>query len=262
MSARPPSFVAKDSVPRDRMADAYRILTAGRKLGPVMVAYSGGKDGLAAALLARDVGVGGLNVCELSFTFRRQEQDIRATAHRFGINVVYRHHLSLGWLAAHPQYLFTHDMKLNGALCHLRQQNSVESYARRHGIQVVITGRKTLGNSVRQAIDPRKNGTTGCHPLRGWDDGDVWALLRDRGVPMPWVYSTPFGRRQGNTGWPFCRLGSTIQENYEIIYQIEAETVLDAAEAGVPGAREFLDGYADRLSHIAPPCGEEHPRPS
>jgi 3'-phosphoadenosine 5'-phosphosulfate sulfotransferase (PAPS reductase)/FAD synthetase len=233
------TFAAKPRIDPQRVAEARQIIKDGLRLGRALVAYSGGKDGLCAALLARDLGVT-LGVCELSFTFVDQERDIRQTANHLGGQVVWRNTLDIAWLAAHPQFVFNRDTRAINTFCQVRQRDSVEHYARDHGYRVVITGRKKHGNSVRYAIHPRANGTVGCHPLRDWDDGDIWAYLRDAGIPVPWVYRTSFGRHEGNSAWPFCRQYADKFNNYAVIYSIEPPIVLQAAAAGVIGAREFL----------------------
>lgn len=234
-----PQIFTRDAVRPGRIESAQEIIQEGRKHGLCVIAYSGGKDGLAAALLALDQGIT-LGVCELSFTFSRQEQDIKRTANSLGFTMVYRKNLNLSWLAAHPQYVFSHDRKRTNELMQFRQRNSVESFARHNHFPVVITGRKSQGNTVAKAVHKRGNGTWGCHPLRSWDEGDVWTFLRDRGVATPWVYGTPIGISQGNTGWPFCRECPDIQGNWNVIYGIEPTIVHQAALVDVAGARAFL----------------------
>lgn len=217
------------------------ILQKGKEQGRCVIAYSGGKDGLAAALLAQDAGIT-VGVCELSFTFFLQEQDIRQTARRLGFSIIWRKNLTLSWLAQRPQYVFNHDRKKTNELMQFRQRDSVERFAKLNNLPVVITGRKSKGNTVASALHKRSNGTWGCHPLRSWDEGDVWTFLKQRGVATPWVYSTPIGISQGNTGWPFCREAPTVQGNWRVVHSIEPAVVEAAAMVDVVGARDFLKG--------------------
>jgi 3'-phosphoadenosine 5'-phosphosulfate sulfotransferase (PAPS reductase)/FAD synthetase len=234
-----PQFITRDAVRPGRIETAMEILAEGKRKGNCVIAYSGGKDGLAAALLAKDAGIS-LGVCELSFTFAKQEWDIRLTAQRLGFTMIWRNSLSLSWLAQRPQYVFNHDRKRTNELMQFRQRNSVERFAKHNHIPVVITGRKSQGNTVASAVHKRGNGTWGCHPLRSWDEADVWTFLRDRGVATPWVYQTPIGISQGNTGWPFCRECPDIQGNWRVIHDIEPSVVEAAALVDVVGARDFL----------------------
>jgi 3'-phosphoadenosine 5'-phosphosulfate sulfotransferase (PAPS reductase)/FAD synthetase len=221
------------------MAQAIVILCKGLALGKGVVAYSGGKDGLAVALLARDLGVN-IGVCELSYTFTEQEKNIRATANLLGFTeVVWRKKLSISWLARRPQYVFCRDRRYN-EFCQHKHRSSVEDWAKLNGYPVVITGRKSKGNMVKAPIYSLKNGTIGCHPLKDWDDGDIWAFLRDRGVARPWIYSTRLGQTLGNGVWPSFHDFPDRQANYRVIYDIEPAVVHEAALVDVAGAREFL----------------------
>jgi 3'-phosphoadenosine 5'-phosphosulfate sulfotransferase (PAPS reductase)/FAD synthetase len=233
------TFVPKPNIDSRLIVNSYNIIDCASRHGSLIVAYSGGKDGLCAALLARDMGIK-MGVCELSYTFTNQEHDIRNTASGLGVEVEWRRTLDMAWLAKHPKFVFSRCPEVVSAFCQIRQRDSVERCAKSHGHKVVITGRKKRGNSVRKAIDPRRSGTIGCHPIREWDDGDVWAFLRLRGVGVPWIYSTPFGKHEGNSAWPFCRQYLSRFENYEVIHNIEPKIVERAAEYGIVDAREFL----------------------
>ena len=233
------SFEAKTAVSPQLIDNSLRIIEKALMRGKAIVAYSGGKDAIAVSLLAQKLGVND-GVCELSFAFTQQEIDIRKQAAALGFNIHYKKKLDLPWLAKHPQFVFSNDSKNVNAFCQLRQRNSAEQYAAQNGYKCVITGRKNQGNSIPEAIHERRNGTIGVHPIREWTDGDIWAYLRDNGIPMPWIYSTPFGRSEGNSGWPLLREYPDRKRNYAVVYGIEPGIVIEAARFNIAEAAEFL----------------------
>jgi 3'-phosphoadenosine 5'-phosphosulfate sulfotransferase (PAPS reductase)/FAD synthetase len=239
MSAKNFSLIAKDKVSPGLIDSSLRIIEKALMHGSAVVAYSGGKDAIVTSLLCQQLGVND-GICELSFCFTRQEIDIKKQAAALGFNIHYRKILDMAWLAKHPQFVFNNDVKHINSLCQVRQRNSCERYAFRQGYKVVFTGRKNKGNCIKDAIYERSNGTVGAHPLREWTDGDIWAYMRDKGIPRPWIYGTPFGMAEGNSFWPICRQYPDRQRNYGVIYGMEPEIVIEAAKYGVIGAAEFL----------------------
>ncbi|MDR0472313.1 MAG: phosphoadenosine phosphosulfate reductase family protein [Treponema sp.] len=239
MSAKSFTLEAKEKVAPGLIDGSLSILEKALMRGKGIVAYSGGKDAIVVALLAQKLGVID-GVCELSFCFTQQETDIKKQAISLGFNVQYRKKFDLRWLARHPQFVFNNDTKQINAFCQIRQRDSCEKYALQNGYKVVITGRKNQGNSIKDTIYERRNGTVGAHPLREWTDGDIWAYLRDKGIPRPWIYGTPFGLAEGNSFWPICRQYPDRDQNYTVIYGIEPNIVLQAARFGIIGAAEFL----------------------
>lgn len=235
------TFQARASLDQDLILEARRIIKRALREypGEALVAYSGGKDGNVAALLAQELGLNH-GVCETSFTFLQQREDIRRTAQRYGHEVVYRSRLDLPWLKARPQHVFSRNTRLINALCQVRQRATMESYAKAHGYRLIITGRKRAGNSVKAPIY-EKGGFVYVHPLANWKDLDIWAYLKHRGQDVPWIYHTPFGRREGNSAWPFYRESTDRMVCYRAIYDTEPAIVEEAAVADIIGARAFLD---------------------
>ena len=233
----------RDALSVGKLNEAHATIESALRLGArdgsgALIAYSGGKDGLVVALLAQEHGVTE-GACEVSFCFDRQVADIRATAERLGFNVTYREQLSYGWLREHPQHIFARDTGLVSVLCQRRQIASFERVAAERGARVIFTGRKRRGNSVKQAVY-EKGAFVMAHPLACWDDGDVWTFLRDRGVARPWVYDTVFGRREGNSAWPFYRESADAATCWRAIYDTGVECVERASAAGIQGAVDCL----------------------
>jgi 3'-phosphoadenosine 5'-phosphosulfate sulfotransferase (PAPS reductase)/FAD synthetase len=240
MGAKSFSLEAKAIVSPGLIDGSLRIIEKALHHGKAVMAYSGGKDAVATSLLLKQFGViDGL--CETSFYFTRQKADVKKQADAMGLNISYREKLNLQWLSTHPQFVFSNDNKNFNALCQVRQRDSAEQYALQNGYKVVITGRKNQGNCVPKEIYERRNGTVGAHPLKYWTDGDVWAYLRDNGIKRPWIYSTPFGLTEGNAPWILCRQYPDKYRNYQIIFGMEPDIVIEAAKYGISGAAEFLE---------------------
>src|SRR5215207_6461997 len=88
--------------------DALAILHSACEGTPpehAVLAYSGGKDGLAVALLAKRLGIF-TGVCDESYYFTKQREDVRATAARLELNVAFREYLRLDYLVRHPEFVF------------------------------------------------------------------------------------------------------------------------------------------------------------
>jgi 3'-phosphoadenosine 5'-phosphosulfate sulfotransferase (PAPS reductase)/FAD synthetase len=198
---------AKCEAARDCIRTAMKI--AG---GTPTIGWSGGKDGLVAGMLAGDIGIRE-GCCDESFYFRRQREDIYAVAAKLGFNITYYNRLTYKWLAGKQDCVFPYgDPDASNRFCEYRQRTTMRVHAKAIGASMVITGRKTKGNSVRAPIY-RSQGVVMCHPIHDWLDADVWGFLQQRGVAEPWVYSTPLGRWHGNTPWMMYRQSESVEEN-------------------------------------------------
>ena len=167
-----------------------------------LVAFSGGKDSLAVAHMAKRLGVQNY-VCETSFYFQSQLESIKAIASGMKLQVVYKNSLSLGWLKKHRQIVFSTDSKLRGWSFSVRQQATVKKHAKQIVADCCIFGRRTEENCVPGVCYTTKNGLQ-CHPLRDWRAVDVWQYLEKYKIPTPWIYKTAFGKTEGNA--PFYTL--------------------------------------------------------
>lgn len=197
-----------------KVDSAFRVIEKAMSHGPLLLAYSGGKDALAVALLLRDLGPV-LAICETSFYFARQLADVRARATELGLKVDYRCSLDVEWIRRHPHVIFSDDPKVRSWSFAARQQRTVRraqaefprgqvgkpiSEIRSH---VAVFGRRREENAVRGPLYETAAGWQ-CHPLWDWTTSEVWDLLSRRSVPRPWIYSTQFGDLEGNA--PFYTL--------------------------------------------------------
>lgn len=163
---------------RAALADARRPL----------LAFSGGKDAIVVAHLAGTLGVR-TAVCETSFYFARQRDDVEAMAGRLGLDCAFKSSLTDDWLRRHRRVIFSDDPRVRGWTFSARQQATVKRYARQGGHDLQIFGRRTEENSVRASIYRTAAGLQ-CHPIRDWREADVWEYFDAHGLPRPWIYST------------------------------------------------------------------------
>jgi len=168
-----------------------------------LLAFSGGKDSIVVAHLAAKLGIRDA-VCETSFYFAKQTQNIREIASHLGINVAWSCRLSLDWLRKNRRIIFCDDSVLRAWSFGVRQQATVRMYAKKHGYDCQIFGRRTEENSVPAHLYPMKAGLQ-CHPIRDWSTADVWEYIRENRIPVPWIYSTPFGEKEGNAPFYMMR---------------------------------------------------------
>lgn len=204
-----------------------------------VVAYSGGKDGLAVALLAKWLGIGH-GVCDESYYFTRQREDVRVTADSLGIYVAFREYLRLDYLVRHPEFVFPQTTQDANRFMQARQRTTVEKYAKAHGCRVILTGRKRQGGNSIKAPFYQVRSFTSCHPLIHWSDQNVWDFLAANGVPKPWIYSTALGRAEGNIGWPLAGKNIPYGECWHHVWDVEPDIVIEAARESVVGAKAFL----------------------
>lgn len=183
------------------LADIKQFLRQSKK--PV-IAMSGGKDGVVAAHLVHQVA-NLPSVCEVSFYYEQQTQDIKDSAARLGWNVAYRDSLSVDWLRRHPELPFSDVPSVRSASFLARQQKTVNKEMTRFDYTGAIFGRRTQENTVR-AKHYTAAGRDSFHPIRDWSEDDVWAYFAKHQIPVPWIYSTEHGKREGNS--PFYSIHS------------------------------------------------------
>lgn len=186
-----------------------------------VIAYSGGKDSVVAAHLANRIRRTP-GVCETSFFYQKQIEDIKQLAATLGIDVEYKDSLDLNWLQRNPQVIFSDNSKVRGWVFLVRQQKTVADYAKRFGFTAAIYGRRTQENTVPSKRYQAK-GFEQCHPLREWKEADIWAYFSRHGIPKPWIYGTPHGIAEGNSQFFAMRakaLGSYAKA-WEIAHQLD-----------------------------------------
>jgi 3'-phosphoadenosine 5'-phosphosulfate sulfotransferase (PAPS reductase)/FAD synthetase len=181
-----------------------------------LLAYSGGKDGLVVSHLVNRVApIPG--VCETSFYFDKQEEDIRATAERLGIKVVYRDSLDFDWLRRHPDFLFSDSSSIRSRTFAIRQQSTVAREVRRGSYTAAIYGRRTEENTVKAERYTAK-GFEQFHPIREWKTSHIWEYIEKHKIGIPWFYTTPLNDKMGNG--PFISLRASAAGGKEAAWEL------------------------------------------
>jgi 3'-phosphoadenosine 5'-phosphosulfate sulfotransferase (PAPS reductase)/FAD synthetase len=153
-----------------------------------LVAYSGGKDGNVTMSLVNSVKKT-KGVCETSFYFQRQLQDIKNTAQKNNFDVDFQNSFDWSWLSKHREIIFTTNAKARSKSFAIRQQKVVQDYSKRFNHDIVFFGRRKQENTVRQMSYP-KNGVLQFFPIREWTNDDIWEYLdKTPNMGRPWVYS-------------------------------------------------------------------------
>jgi 3'-phosphoadenosine 5'-phosphosulfate sulfotransferase (PAPS reductase)/FAD synthetase len=173
-----------------------------------MLAYSGGKDSVVVAHIIKEAGLMPYvkdAVCETSFYLDKQLEDIKGLAKQLEWDVTYKDSLGWDWIRRHPEVLFSNDPRVRGWSFAQRQQKTVADYARNHGNDAIIFGRRTQENTVPNPLYYKKQAKHwSCHPIREWSTRNVWDYFKLFSIPVPWVYTNAFGNYSGNS--PFYSL--------------------------------------------------------
>ena len=214
----------------EKLQEAEAIMRSALKLGKPIVAYSGGKDGAVVAHLVNKAVQGVDMICELSYYFPEQIEDVRLFAKEQNWNVHWTDSLSKDWLANNPKFLFASDAAIRSRSFSIRHQKAMKKKALEIGATVTFTGRRTEENFVPKAIyDTKKNGWQ-CHPLRRWREADIWRYFKENDMRIPWIYSTPFAPLSGNS--PFYSLskkllGNDLDKCWDIIRRTSPRQTFD-----------------------------------
>lgn len=187
-----------------------------------LIAFSGGKDAIVTSHLCSRFGITDA-ICEVSWYFSKQLASIESIAEQLSLNVTYVNSLSFDWLKNNQHIIFSNDTKVRGWTFSQRQQATVKKFARIHGYDCQIFGRRTEENSVPKHVYRTKSGLQ-CHPIRNWREDDVWEYFDKYGIEVPWIYSTKFGDAEGNA--PFYafhpkQAGMTHDESWELITALD-----------------------------------------
>lgn len=164
-----------------------------------VIAFSGGKDALVASHLVHRVA-DLPSVCETSFYYQTQKEDIQANAERQGWKVTYRDSLSQEWLQKHTHFVFSNNSKDRARSFQLRHQTTVRKEVETQDYSGAIFGRRTQENFVPSKHYKFRERDS-FHPIRDWSTKDVWQYLAKHKIPTPWIYSTKAGELEGNAGF-------------------------------------------------------------
>lgn len=208
-----------------------------------LIAFSGGKDSVVIAHLARKFEIS-KGVCEESFCFPKDCLEFREMAKKMRLDVEYYNSLSDSWLSANSKYIFP-IAKDSGVFYSKRQQATIKRKAK--GYTGVITGRRTEENTVRSKLYQTKNGLWNFHPIAHWTTYDIWSYIKWRKLPYLSIYSTELGMLEGATPWCNISRAKIPSENkcWMMVYKHDPSYFTSHIINHYPQARKF---YENELS--------------
>ena len=181
-----------------------------------IIAFSGGKDAIVTAHIAAQLGIHEA-VCETSFYFQRQLDDIKKMANILGLNVHWENRLDLAWLRKNKRVIFSSDSKVRSWTYAERQQKTIRKFSEANNFDCQIFGRRTEENTVKDVLYKTAAGLQ-CHPIRSWSTEMVWEYMKIHNLPVPWIYSTRVAEHGGNG--PFYSMQAKNYGGEEACWQI------------------------------------------
>jgi hypothetical protein len=179
----------------------------------ILLAFSGGKDAIATAIYLQENNIPFDSVCETSFYFPEQLKSIKETAKKLCINVNYKCNLSDEWLIKNKKLIFSKNSEINKWGYAVRQQRTVLKHALENGYEVTAYGRRSQENNVPRIMYETKHGIQ-YHPLRNYKLDDVLSMIKNRGIELPFIYGTTFGKIANNA--PFYSLLHASKEHLSL----------------------------------------------
>lgn len=190
-----------------------------------VIAYSGGKDGFVVAHLCNEIYPNIKMICETSFYFPKQIQNIKEISSKYKFNVTFTDSLNDEWLKKNKEIIFTNDKKLRSFSFQIRHQSAIKKFVKKVNGDITIFGRRTEENTVPKKLYTTKNGYQ-FHPLREWLEQDIWNYFKLINEPKPFIYQTKFGKIEGNAPFYTLKRGSmSLSECWEIINEIDTEKI-------------------------------------
>ncbi len=211
----------------------------------VVYGWSGGKDSLALQVVMEAAGVrravlGTIPHLEF-FNYLMWTYDHKPD----GLVHIRNTNLTPAWLAQpdNHKYLFPRTSKLGYFWTSAGTRHAQKVYQAEHKPPFQIYGRRWAdGNQIGPdgfSIN-KATGIRSYSPLRSWPHELVLAVIRYSNMTLPDLYFQPHGWTAGTGTWCGRRVG-TIEESWASTWQIERERVEEAAVAGVPGARTWME---------------------
>jgi 3'-phosphoadenosine 5'-phosphosulfate sulfotransferase (PAPS reductase)/FAD synthetase len=206
------------------------------------VAWSGGKEGQALIEVLRPFPIrsGVLALTQIEYP---SFATWCATHKPPYVETVVTHH-DLAWLRDHPRALFPACEPDISAWARRKQIPVQERYCRQNGIEVLLTGRRTLdGNQIARSQPfgaHEKAGVLIYSPLRDWSHEETLNLLHVAEIPLPPIYFWENGWRHGSKHWALLRQRQCGCDEWDYIYRHEPCVVEEAAPI-LPSARTFLE---------------------
>lgn len=211
--------------------------------GRNLLAFSGGKDSIVMAHLARRSLGASIAVCEVSFAFRRDVDDYTRIAKALGLRCRFEERLTMDWLRNNQHLMFA-DLKAQGELYAKRQQATVKNYAAKHGFTGVVFGRRREENTVPKWLYQTKDGRWQCHPIFDWSTANVWQYIDQNGLPYPGIYDTEIGNLEGADPWVGVSMKNASDHGlngYDLIWDYDPTPLLEIAAWHAP-TRRYIEG--------------------
>jgi 3'-phosphoadenosine 5'-phosphosulfate sulfotransferase (PAPS reductase)/FAD synthetase len=192
-----------------------------------ILAFSGGKDGFVVAHLCNQVFPNIRMVCETSFYFPLQIENIKEISKRHNFNVTFVSSLGDDWLYRHKEIIFSTDSKIRSFSFSARQHKTLRTFSKKYNSDIAIFGRRSDENCVPNRLYKTKNNS--CfqyHPLKDWKLNDIWGYFDYIKEPRPFIYLTKFGENAGNA--PFYSLkrkNMSLDECWKIINEVDTERI-------------------------------------
>lgn len=205
-----------------------------------LIAFSGGKDSIVAAHIAKAHGIS-LSVCEISFCFPQSVTEFHAIAKHIGLSVEWSNRLDMAWLKRNQHLMFA-SLKAQGELYAKRQQATIKRTARKRGVTGIIYGRRREENTVRADLYQTADHVWHCHPLVDWSTANVWQYINDHGLPYPTLYDTPIGKLEGADPFIGVSAANAAKHGYnhfDLIHQYDPRILDSIADRHRP-TRDYL----------------------
>lgn len=192
-----------------------------------LIAFSGGKDSVAIALLAREQGVRHA-ICDASFYFKSMIEDVERLGRDMDLDMEIRIPLTNFFFKEHPEMMFPTDTKVANTAYAMMQRRTVNVYAQEIGADCVFFGRRLGENFVGDRITQRKSGVWHCFPIKLWTTVQTMNYCKREKIELPRLYKTPMGDDCRLNDWPFLD-HDIYPQPFETIYHIDPDTVREVA---------------------------------
>jgi 3'-phosphoadenosine 5'-phosphosulfate sulfotransferase (PAPS reductase)/FAD synthetase len=192
------------------------------------VAWSGGKDSIALNFIAEQAGIkrGVLGICNLEYPEYERWMLKHLPA---GFDVV-----NTGqdeeWLLKNPDMLFP-DSTHASRWFTIVQRKAQISYCRKHGIDLILVGRRKEDGNVTGSKGLLLRRDVGfLSPLYDWTHEQVFALIDAFSLPMPPIYDWPNGYVCGTHPWPARQHVESEEQGWAEVYSIDKSIVRRMSE--------------------------------
>lgn len=187
------------------------------------VAWSGGKDSIALNYVARIAGInrGVLGICSLEYPAFENWLRENIPGGFEAINTGQDEE----WLARNPDMLFPDSARASRWFTIVQRKAQIQ-YCRRHGIDMILVGRrKEDGNVIGPGGILKRREATFFAPIWDWTHEQVFALIDTYGLPMPPIYDWPNGYVCGTHPWPARQHVESEASGWQEIYEIDPSIV-------------------------------------